>query len=114
MYHTGCEVLPNKDIRRSGMRRTACSTTCSFSPSVRAHPTWTDLGQNTIVAIIPRNCAEMASESSKSAAPASLAAMRKSLRAANTGANKTRSIEDGEIPYGGFLKVPLYLMTHCE
>ena len=28
------------------------------------------------------------------------------------GANKTRTIEDGEIPYGGYLKVPVYLMTH--
>ncbi|HEY1176257.1 MAG TPA: dihydrofolate reductase family protein [Phytomonospora sp.] len=30
------------------------------------------------------------------------------------GANKTRTIEDGEIPYGGMLKVPVYLMTHTE
>ncbi|MGM7699776.1 dihydrofolate reductase family protein [Microbacterium sp. A84] len=30
------------------------------------------------------------------------------------GANKTQTIEDGEIPYGGFLKVPVYLMTHSE
>ncbi|WP_406248031.1 dihydrofolate reductase family protein [Microbacterium sp. M] len=30
------------------------------------------------------------------------------------GANKTQTIEDGEIPYGGFLKVPVYLMTHRE
>ncbi|MEU4016148.1 dihydrofolate reductase family protein [Microbacterium sp. NPDC028030] len=28
------------------------------------------------------------------------------------GANRTRTIEDGEIPYGGMLKVPVYLMTH--
>lgn len=28
------------------------------------------------------------------------------------GANKTRTIEDGEIPYGGMLKVPVFLMTH--
>lgn len=28
------------------------------------------------------------------------------------GANKTRTVEDGEIPYGGMLKVPVYLMTH--
>ncbi|GII94213.1 dihydrofolate reductase family protein [Sinosporangium siamense] len=28
------------------------------------------------------------------------------------GANKTQTIEDGEIPYGGMLKVPVYLMTH--
>ncbi|MFI7468847.1 dihydrofolate reductase family protein [Nonomuraea sp. NPDC049646] len=27
------------------------------------------------------------------------------------GANKTQTIEDGEIPYGGMLKVPVYLMT---
>ncbi|MHA6694124.1 dihydrofolate reductase family protein [Homoserinimonas sp. A520] len=30
------------------------------------------------------------------------------------GANKTQTIEDGEIPYGGSLKVPVYLMTHSE
>lgn len=28
------------------------------------------------------------------------------------GANKTLTIEDGEIPYGGLLNVPVYLMTH--
>lgn len=28
------------------------------------------------------------------------------------GANKTQTIDDGEIPYGGMLKVPVYLMTH--
>ncbi|UVY85549.1 dihydrofolate reductase family protein [Brachybacterium sp. NBEC-018] len=28
------------------------------------------------------------------------------------GANRTRTIEDGEIPYGGMVKVPMYLMTH--
>ena len=28
------------------------------------------------------------------------------------GANKSQTIEDGEIPYGGMLKVPVYLMTH--
>jgi dihydrofolate reductase len=28
------------------------------------------------------------------------------------GANKTRTIEDGEVPYGGMLKVPVFLMTH--
>lgn len=28
------------------------------------------------------------------------------------GANKTQTIEDGETPYGGMLKVPVYLMTH--
>ncbi len=28
------------------------------------------------------------------------------------GANKTQTIDDGEIPYGGSLKVPVYLMTH--
>ncbi|MRG58396.1 deaminase [Agromyces sp. CFH 90414] len=28
------------------------------------------------------------------------------------GANRTQTIEDGEIPYGGMLKVPVYLMTH--
>lgn len=26
--------------------------------------------------------------------------------------NKTNTIEEGEIPYGGMLKVPIYLMTH--
>lgn len=30
------------------------------------------------------------------------------------GANKTGTIEDGEIPYGGSLKAPVYLMTHSE
>ena len=28
------------------------------------------------------------------------------------GANKTNTIEDGETPYGGALKVPVFLMTH--
>jgi dihydrofolate reductase len=28
------------------------------------------------------------------------------------GANKTLTIEDGEIPYGGMLQVPVYLMSH--
>ena len=28
------------------------------------------------------------------------------------GANKTQTIDDGEIPYGGMVKVPVYLMTH--
>jgi dihydrofolate reductase len=28
------------------------------------------------------------------------------------GANKTQTIEEGELPYGGTLKVPVYLMTH--
>lgn len=28
------------------------------------------------------------------------------------GANETRTIEHGEIPYGGMVKVPVYLMTH--
>jgi dihydrofolate reductase len=28
------------------------------------------------------------------------------------GANKARTVEDGEEPYGGTLKVPVYLMTH--
>ncbi|GAA1406989.1 riboflavin biosynthesis protein RibD [Glutamicibacter uratoxydans] len=28
------------------------------------------------------------------------------------GANPTQTIEDGEIPYGGMLQVPVYLMTH--
>jgi dihydrofolate reductase len=28
------------------------------------------------------------------------------------GANKFRTVEDGEIPYGGMLKVPVFLMTH--
>lgn len=28
------------------------------------------------------------------------------------GANKTQTIEDGEVPYGAEVKVPVYLMTH--
>ena len=28
------------------------------------------------------------------------------------GANKTNTIEEGVIPYGGMLKIPIYLMTH--
>ena len=28
------------------------------------------------------------------------------------GANKTQTIEEGEEPYGGSLKIPVYLMTH--
>jgi len=28
------------------------------------------------------------------------------------GANKTQTIEDGEMPYGGMLKVPVFLMSH--
>ena len=28
------------------------------------------------------------------------------------GANKTQTIEEGEVPYGGMLKVPVFLMTH--
>jgi len=28
------------------------------------------------------------------------------------GANKTQTIEEVEVPYGGMLKVPVYLMTH--
>lgn len=28
------------------------------------------------------------------------------------GANRSQTIEDGELPYGGMLKVPVYLMTH--
>jgi dihydrofolate reductase len=30
------------------------------------------------------------------------------------GANKTQTVEEGEEPYGGMLKVPVYLMTHTE
>ncbi|EWS82153.1 deaminase/reductase [Brachybacterium phenoliresistens] len=30
------------------------------------------------------------------------------------GANATQTIEDGEIPYGGMLKVPVFLMTRTE
>lgn len=30
------------------------------------------------------------------------------------GANKAQTIEEGEQPYGGMLKVPVYLMTHRE
>jgi dihydrofolate reductase len=36
----------------------------------------------------------------------------KNIGAIVGGANKTRTIEDGEIPYGGMLKVPVLLMTH--
>lgn len=28
------------------------------------------------------------------------------------GANRSQTVEDGELPYGGMLKVPVYLMTH--
>jgi len=28
------------------------------------------------------------------------------------GANKTRTIEEGEVPYGGIVKAPVFLMTH--
>lgn len=28
------------------------------------------------------------------------------------GANRSQAIEDGELPYGGMLKAPVYLMTH--
>ena len=28
------------------------------------------------------------------------------------GANTTQTIEDGEVPYGGMFKMPVYLMTH--
>jgi len=28
------------------------------------------------------------------------------------GGNRTNTVNDGEIPYGGMLKVPVYLMTH--
>ncbi|OIH83186.1 deaminase [Arthrobacter sp. UCD-GKA] len=34
------------------------------------------------------------------------------IKAIVGGANKTRTIEDGEIPYGGMLQVPVFLMTH--
>jgi dihydrofolate reductase len=34
------------------------------------------------------------------------------LGAVVCGANKTQTIEPGEIPYGGTLGVPMYLMTH--
>ena len=30
------------------------------------------------------------------------------------GANKTQTIDDGEIPYGAMVKVPVYLMTHSR
>lgn len=38
----------------------------------------------------------------------------KNIGAIVGGANKTHTIDDGEIPYGGMLKVPVYLMTHTE
>ena len=28
------------------------------------------------------------------------------------GANKTQTVEDGEVPYGGMITAPVYLMTH--
>ena len=34
------------------------------------------------------------------------------LGAVVAGANKTRTIEDGEVPYGNMLRAPVYLMTH--
>ena len=34
------------------------------------------------------------------------------LGAVVLGANKTQTIEDGEVPYGGTLVVPMYVMTH--
>jgi dihydrofolate reductase len=36
----------------------------------------------------------------------------KELGAVVGGANKTRTIEEGEEPYGGTLKIPVYEMTH--
>lgn len=41
-----------------------------------------------------------------------IARITKELGAIVGGANKTQTIDDGEIPYGGMLKVPVYLMTH--
>jgi dihydrofolate reductase len=38
----------------------------------------------------------------------------KNIGAIVGGANKTQTIDDGEIPYGGMLKVPVYLMTHTD
>ncbi|WP_299518874.1 dihydrofolate reductase family protein [uncultured Serinicoccus sp.] len=37
-----------------------------------------------------------------------------SIGAVVGGANKTQTVEDGEIPYGGMLTVPVYLMTHSH
>ncbi|RBM10559.1 deaminase [Prauserella sp. PE36] len=36
----------------------------------------------------------------------------KEIGAVVGGANKAQTIEDGEVPYGGSLRVPVYLMTH--
>lgn len=36
----------------------------------------------------------------------------KDIGAVIGGANKTQTIEEGELPYGGMLKVPVYLMTN--
>lgn len=35
-----------------------------------------------------------------------------SIGAVVGGANRSQTIDDGEIPYGGMLQVPVYLMTH--
>jgi dihydrofolate reductase len=36
----------------------------------------------------------------------------KEIGAVVGGTNKTNTIEEGEIPYGGMLKIPVFLMTH--
>ncbi|MGN7403560.1 dihydrofolate reductase family protein [Cytobacillus praedii] len=36
----------------------------------------------------------------------------KELGAVVGGANKTQTIEEGEVPYGGMLKIPVFEMTH--
>lgn len=41
-----------------------------------------------------------------------IARITKELGAIVGGANKTQTIDNGEVPYGGMLKVPVYLMTH--
>lgn len=41
-----------------------------------------------------------------------MAAVWERIGAVVGGANKARTIEEGEEPYGGSLKVPVYLMTH--
>lgn len=41
-----------------------------------------------------------------------VAAVVGSIGAVVGGANKTQTIEDGEVPYGGIIGVPVFLMTH--
>ena len=38
--------------------------------------------------------------------------VQKEIGAVIGGANRAQTIEDGELPYGGMLRVPVFLMTH--